>query len=41
MDMQKIYEELLENMPQSEIKKDEQMSKHTSFRVGGPADIWI
>ena len=41
MDMQKIYEELHENMPQAEIKKDEPMSKHTSFRVGGPADIWI
>ena len=41
MDMQKIYEDLAKNMPHAEIKKDELMSKHTSFRVGGPADIWI
>ena len=41
MDMEKIYEDLVENMPQIEIKKDEPMSKHTSFRVGGPADIWV
>ena len=41
MVMEKIYEILIENMPHSEIKKDELMSKHTSFRVGGPADIWI
>ena len=39
--MQKIYEELLKNMPHTEVKKDEPMSKHTSFRVGGLADIWI
>lgn len=39
--MQNIYEEIVGNMPNSEIKKDEPMSKHTSFRIGGPADIWI
>ena len=41
MDIDKIYEDLAENMPNTEIKKDEPMSKHTSFRIGGPADIWI
>ena len=40
MDMQNIYEEISKNMPNSEVKKDEPMSKHTSFRIGGPADIW-
>ena len=39
--MQNIYEEIAKNMPKSEIKRDEPMSKHTSFRIGGPADIWI
>lgn len=39
--MQNIYEEIVKNMPNSEVKKDELMSKHTSFRIGGPADIWI
>ena len=39
--MQNIYEEILKNMHNSEVKKDELMSKHTSFRIGGPADIWI
>lgn len=33
----------LENsgIPKENIKKDELMSKHTSFKVGGPADIFI
>ncbi|MBP3255174.1 MAG: UDP-N-acetylmuramate dehydrogenase [Clostridia bacterium] len=39
--MQNIYEEILKNMPNSEVKQNELMSKHTSFRIGGPADIWI
>ena len=39
--MQNIYEEISRNMPNSEVKKDELMSKHTSFRIGGPADIWV
>lgn len=41
MDIQKIYEELLENDPTLDIKQNEDMSKHTSFKVGGKADIWI
>lgn len=41
MDIKKIYEELLENMPDLNIKQNEEMSKHTSFKVGGKADIWI
>lgn len=39
--MQNIYEEIIKNMPNSEVKQNEPMSKHTSFRIGGPADIWI
>ncbi|MBE5902220.1 MAG: UDP-N-acetylmuramate dehydrogenase [Lachnospiraceae bacterium] len=28
-------------MPDLEIRKHEQMSKHTTFRIGGPADLYI
>lgn len=41
MNKQKIYEELLENIPNIEIKQDENMANHTSFKVGGKADIFI
>ena len=41
MNMQNVYEELQKKMPTLDIKKDEIMSKYTSFKVGGPADIFI
>lgn len=41
MNKQKIYEDLLEKNPNIEIKKNENMAKHTSFKVGGKADIFI
>lgn len=41
MNMQNVYEELREYMPNLAIKQNEDMSKHTSFKVGGKADIWI
>lgn len=41
MNIQEIYEELQKNMKESIIKKEENMSKHTSFKVGGNADIFI
>lgn len=41
MKIQEIYEELQKNMKDSIIKKEENMSKHTSFKVGGNADIFI
>lgn len=41
MNNQKIYEQLTKNIKESEIKLDEDMSKHNSFKVGGKADIWI
>lgn len=28
-------------MPELEVKQNENMAKHTSFQVGGNADIWI
>ena len=41
MNMQGICEELLKEIPTLEIKTDEIMAKHTSFKVGGKADILI
>ena len=41
MNMQEIYEDLQRAMPTLEIKKDEIMAKHTSFKVGGKADLLI
>jgi len=39
--MQEVYEELQKIKPTLEMKKDELMSKYTSFKVGGKADILI
>lgn len=41
MNMQNVYEDLSKNMPSLAIKQNEDMSKHTTFKVGGKADIWI
>lgn len=41
MNMQEIYEQLKENMPNLYIKKQENMKNHTSFKIGGSADIFI
>ena len=40
--MQEIYKQLIENeIDKSNIFVDEPMSKHTSFKVGGKADIFV
>lgn len=41
LDNIEIYEKLENKMKNSEIKTNEDMSKHTSFKVGGKADIFI
>lgn len=41
MNVQEIAKDLQEKMPNLEIKQNEDMTKHTSFKVGGKADIWI
>ena len=38
---QEFIKELSSQLPDLEIKIDEQMSGHTTFRVGGPADIFV
>lgn len=41
MDTKTVYQELKSKLHLSEILKDEEMSKHTSFKIGGKADIFI
>ncbi len=41
MDKQKIAQVLLKQIPQSMIKIDEPMKNHTSFKIGGPADLYV
>ena len=41
MNIEKIEQELLKVLPKEKIKRNEPMSKHTSFKIGGPADIFI
>ena len=41
MNKEEIFNYCLENLKSSEIKKDEPMKKHTSFKIGGNADIFI
>lgn len=41
LDNIEIYEKLENKIKNSEIKTNEDMSKHTSFKVGGKADIFI
>lgn len=41
MNIDKVYEALLKELPQTTIYKNEPMSKHTSFKIGGNADIYI
>lgn len=39
--MEKIYNELINIISKDRISLNEPMSKHTSFKIGGPADIFI
>ncbi|MBR0428326.1 MAG: UDP-N-acetylmuramate dehydrogenase [Clostridia bacterium] len=41
MDKQKILQDLRKIIPKDNIKIDEPMSKHTSFKTGGPAEFYI
>lgn len=41
MDKEKIKRFLTKEIPESQIFIDEPMSKHTSFRIGGNADIFV
>ncbi len=39
--MDKIYNQMLEKLNTSQIHLNEPMSKHTSFKIGGTADIFV
>lgn len=39
--MQEIYNKLIKKINKSNVFLNEPMSKHTSFKIGGPADIFI
>lgn len=39
--MDKCLEELKKVLPSEQIRENELMCKHTTFRVGGPADIYL
>ena len=39
--MEKIYNELINNIDANRVFKDEPMSKHTSLKIGGPADLFV
>lgn len=41
MDIEKVYKELSNILQDSKILKNEPMSKHTSFKIGGNADILV
>jgi len=39
--MEEIYSKILEFLSKEQIYLNESMSKHTSFKIGGPADIFV
>ncbi len=39
--MESIYKELIKTIDKDRVLINEPMSKHTSFRIGGPADLFI
>lgn len=41
MSIENAYSNLIKCIPKEKILKNEIMSKHTSFKVGGPADLFI
>jgi len=41
LEIEKVYERLAEKIPAVRIRKNESMAKHTSFKIGGPADLMV
>jgi len=39
--MQDIYDLLLNKIDKFQISENELMSKHTTFKIGGPADLFV
>lgn len=41
MSIENVYSNLIKCIPKEKVLKNEMMSKHTSFKVGGPVDLFI
>ena len=41
MEEQEIAKDLRKKLPELMIKENEDMKKHTSFKIGGVADIFV
>ena len=41
LNKENIYNDLTKELRNSKVHIDEPMSKHTSFKIGGPADIFV
>ncbi len=41
MEKNQIYDFLLKELPEEQIKMDEPMKKHTNFKIGGNADLYV
>jgi len=39
--MEEIYYKLIEKIDKSRVYQNEPMSKHTTFKIGGHADIFV
>lgn len=39
--MSHFYDEITTVLPELQVRKDEPMSRHTTFRIGGPADYFV
>ena len=39
--MANVYKDLLTNINKEQIYLNESMKKHTTFKIGGPADIFV
>lgn len=39
--MSHFYDEITTALPELQVLKDESMSRHTTFRIGGPADYFV
>ena len=39
--MEEIYNQLIKCLSKDRVLRNEPMCKHTSFKIGGPADIFV
>ena len=39
--MEEIYNKLIEKIDKTKVYQNEPISKHTTFKIGGPADIFV